>query len=85
MSARADLFHRLVVDAGLSPHWADRQIDDFAHELAEQIRAEAGRPRKLDESVMGRNLRRTRFRQAADLIDPHVGAGPVRPDEEPTP
>lgn len=65
MSARADLFHRLVVDAGLSPHWADRQIDNFAHELAD-------RPRRLTESSMARNLRRSRFRMAADLIDPRV-------------
>ena len=41
-SARDELFHRLVIDAGLSPHWANRQIDNFAHQLAEQQRNHFG-------------------------------------------
>lgn len=78
MSARDDLFHRLVVDAGLSPHWADRQIGNFAHELAEEIRAAwaAHDPKKPGNVTMLSAL------NAADLIDPSVS--PVRPDEEPT-
>ncbi len=85
MSARADLFHRLVVGAGLSPHWATRQIDAFAHELAEQQRAwadaEDKKPGGHDDSYDNGVI--SGARQAADLIDP--SAGPVRPDEGPTP
>ena len=77
MSARTDLFHRLVVDAGLSPHWADRQIDAFAHELAELQRL------RMDElDLTGRKARIVG--RIVDLIDPKKSAGPVRPDEETT-
>jgi len=80
MSARDDLFHRLVRGAGLSPHWADRQIDNFAHELAEEQRSyarEVGIPLEDGDIVSAGDV--------IDLIDPQLGAGPVRPDEEPTP
>lgn len=74
MSARADLFHRLVVDAGLSPHWADRQIDAFAHELAELQRL------RMDElDLTGQKARIVG--RIVDLIDP---VPPVRPGKETT-
>ena len=89
MSAREDLLD--VFDAGgcNDPRFtfeevADRILNAHAHELAEQIRVEADKPRRSDESRMGQRLRRTRYRSAADLIDPHASAVPVRPDEEPT-
>lgn len=55
-------------------------LDAFAHELAEQIRGWAAVQVGGDiEEIYG---------YAADLIDPesedYVGAGSVRPDEEPT-
>jgi hypothetical protein len=41
-TARDDLEVRLIRDAGLSPYWAKRQIDAFAHQLAEQQRNHFG-------------------------------------------
>ncbi|MFJ3037730.1 hypothetical protein [Streptomyces tendae] len=79
MSARDDLFHRLVVEGGLNPHWANRQIDAFAHELAEEQRAfvkEEGVPTGDDPYIVG-------VGDVIDLIDPRVG--PARPVGEPTP
>jgi hypothetical protein len=68
VSARADLFHRLVVDAGLSPHWADRQIDNFAHELAEQQRAHADDLDCYDGALYDGG----QLHSLPDLIDPEA-------------
>ena len=66
-TARADLFHRLVVDAGLSPHWANRQIDAYAHQLAELQRL---RMEELD--LTGQKARIVG--RIVDLIDPESEA-----------
>lgn len=60
---------------------AGRLVDEYAHELAEQQRAYAEEEWTGSDARM--ILRRRVARHLADLIDP--GAGPVRPDEEPTP
>ena len=67
-TALADLFHRLVVDAGLSPHWANQQINAYAHQLAEQIRNTPG-PNNPDDhwGFMDHGAD-----WAADLIDPQA-------------
>ncbi|MFF7881020.1 hypothetical protein ACH40F_07920 [Streptomyces sp. NPDC020794] len=61
----------------------EEMLDAFAHELAEQQRALADANDQLDHDhhVYGFS---GAVRQAADLIDPHASAGPVRPGEEPT-
>lgn len=57
----------------------DANLAAFAHELAEQQRAVNFD--WYEEHAEGAVIARDYL---ADLIDPHVGAGPVRPDEEPT-
>lgn len=61
-TARAHLIDR-VMEAGLSEHWATRQVDAFAHQLAEQQRYDA-KTRETALAEYGREL--------ADLIDPEV-------------
>ncbi|MDX2550142.1 hypothetical protein [Streptomyces stelliscabiei] len=75
--AERALFNRLVV-LGNPPSEVFKLIDDFAHELAEKIRAWAA-------VEVGGEIEEI-YGYAADLIDPEVDdeAGPVRPDEEPT-
>ncbi|MER6350635.1 hypothetical protein ABT186_01965 [Streptomyces sp. NPDC001634] len=84
MSARDELDHYLTF-SGHGPQKRKALIDAFAHELAEQQRMWAldyvgdGDNSSYDYTyavTLGAKL-------AADLIDP--GAGPARPDEEPTP
>jgi hypothetical protein len=66
-TARDDLEVRLIRDAGLSPHWAKRQIDAFAHQLAEKIRRELPDGPAVAGIVLTRSAA-----EAADLIDPEV-------------
>lgn len=65
---------------GLDEEDAGEFVDAFAHELAEKIRTEGAYWGEW--SAAGKV-----YRAAAKLIDPQVtvSAGPVRPDEEPTP
>jgi hypothetical protein len=80
MSARDELEHYLTF-SGHGPTKRKELIDAFAHELAEQIRGWAA-------VQVGGEVEEI-YGYAADLIDPesedYLGAGPVRPDEEPTP
>lgn len=62
MSAREDLIWRCT-QAGLSEEWATRQVDNFAHELAEKIRG--ANPDRSPDWSDGTDW-------AADLIDPRV-------------
>ncbi len=64
---------------GLDEEEAAELLDAFAHELAEQIRGWAA-------VQVGGEIEEI-YGYAADLIDPEADdyAGPVRPDEEPTP
>jgi len=62
MSAREDLENLLMGDLGMRGADADRIIDAYAHELAEEIR---------DESPQY-NSDWTCWNAAADLIDPEV-------------
>ena len=85
MSARDELLREMTHNhLYMDDDRAAELIDAFAHELAEQIRAdiipeldEYG-TREQQAEIDGR-------RGAADLIDPHISAGPVRPREENTP
>lgn len=87
MSAREKLYEAMAGGWSLThPEAASlyRIVDDVlrvhAHELAEEQRAfvkSEGVPTGDDPYVVG-------VRDVIDLIDPHVGAGPVRPDEKPT-
>lgn len=81
MTARDRLIEALKSPGlvGLRDEEADDLVADFAHELAEQQRAyarEVGVPLEDGNIVSAGDL--------IDLIDPRVGSGPVRPDEEPT-
>lgn len=67
-TALADLFHRLVADAGLSPHRANQQIDAYAHQLAQQIRNTPA-PNNPDD-YWGFMTHGADW--AADLIDPQT-------------
>ena len=80
MSAR-DALVAYLRRAGLSTPRAEANLDAFAHELAEQIRAEKGSG-TYEPGVYFRSG----MDYGADIIDPQAGAsaGPVRPDEEPT-
>lgn len=75
------LWHRLLA-AGASEDEATELMNGYAHELAERQRSLADANDELDHDhhVYGFS---GAVRKAADLIDP--SAGPVRPDEEPTP
>lgn len=78
VTARSRLLAYLQ-QTGLSTARAEANLDAFAHELAEQQRTyarEVGVPLEDGDIVAAGDV--------IDLIDPHVGAGPVRPDEEPT-
>lgn len=83
MSARERLVEALKNPGlvGFDEEGAAELIDSFAHELAEQIRQWAA-------IQVGGEIEEI-YGYAADLIDPqaedYIGAGPVRPDEEPTP
>lgn len=65
---------------GLDEEETAELIDAFAHELAEQIRAERGSG-TYEPGVYFRSG----MDYGADLIDPKATAGPGRPNEEPTP
>lgn len=80
MSARETLRREMTHNhLYMTDERADELINAFAHEMAEQIRAERGsgtyEPGVYFHGGMD---------YAADIIDPHASAGPVRPDEEPT-
>jgi hypothetical protein len=80
---RTDPRERLI--ASIDSTWAycelgatpEQLVDAFAHELAEKLRREADDLHQTEPGVV------KGLRIGADLIDPS-GAGPVRPDEEPT-
>lgn len=82
MSARERLAETLRNPGlvGLDEEEAAELIDGFAHELAEKIRGWAA-------VEVGGEIEEI-YGYAADLIDPqaedYIGAGPARPDEEPT-
>ncbi|MHC3450734.1 hypothetical protein [Streptomyces prasinus] len=64
MSARDDLIWRCM-QAGLSEEWATRQVDNFAHELAELQRL------RMDElDLTGQKARIVG--RIVDLIDPEA-------------
>jgi hypothetical protein len=68
-----------LLQAGVNRWSIEEMLNAFAHELAEQQRdyaREVGLPLEDGDTVAAGDV--------IDLIDPHVGAGPVRPDEEPT-
>lgn len=77
MTARDRLIEALKSPGlvGLRDEEADDLVADFAHELAEQQRAEG-------DSWGQRSAARKAYRAAADLIDPFISAGPARTDEE---
>ena len=56
MSARDDLIWRCT-QAGLSEEWATRQVDNFAHELAEKIQADMEEIRAADWGKSSRSKR----------------------------
>lgn len=83
MSAREKLFQTMaggwsLTQAEAAPLY--RAIDEFAHELAEEQRAFA----KSEGVSLGDDPYMVGLGDVIDVIDPHVGAGPVRPDEEQT-
>jgi hypothetical protein len=82
MSARADLLREMTHNhLYMDDERANELIDAFAHELAERLRNVHG----SGEGDAWNWWDAADIPAAcADLIDPHVGAGPVRPDEEPT-
>lgn len=65
-TARAHLIDR-VMEAGLSEHWATRQVDAFAHQLAEQQRYDA-----KTREIEGETALAEYGRELADLIDPEA-------------
>jgi hypothetical protein len=70
VSARRGLVGRLVL-LGLSEQAAERAVDAYAHELAEQIRARSQTgDRNWDAVTWTKGMR-----QAADIIDPEVSDG----------
>jgi hypothetical protein len=81
---------RRIVAALLTHGWERPDIEemlaDFAHELAGEIREErdAMREEKKDPRIAITEDSLGGMDYAASLIDPYH-AGPVRPDEEPTP
>jgi hypothetical protein len=86
-----------VIDTWLRQHFAEDVL--LRHQQAigrravteatNDLRAAAAAPRQPHESAMARNVRRIRFRQAADSIDPDNGGGPypssTATPEEPNP
>jgi hypothetical protein len=85
MSAYQDLMTALVTrrpdqSAADDERLVLAALAKHAHELAEQQRAyarEVGLPLEDGDIVAAGDI--------IDLIDPHVSAGPVRPDDEPKP
>jgi hypothetical protein len=73
-----------VIDAWLRQHFAEDVLLAYQQAIGERavteatgdLRAAADAPRQLDESRMAHNVRRIRFRQAADRIDPDKAGGP---------
>lgn len=82
MSARERLAETLRSPGliGLREEEAIELIDAFAHELAEEQRAFV----KREGVQTGDDPYTVGVRDVIDWIDPYFGAGPVRPDEEPT-
>ncbi|MFF5404603.1 hypothetical protein ACFY8K_16820 [Streptomyces misionensis] len=82
MSARADLLREMTHNhLYMTDERANELIDAFAHELAERLRSVHG----SGEGDAWNWWDAADIPGAcADLIDPHVSATPVRPDEEPT-
>lgn len=86
MSARERLYEAMAggwsltqVEAASLYQTIDSVLGLHAHELAEQQRAWA-----REHGMDIRNEDIVTVADVIDLIDPHVSAGPVRPDEETT-
>jgi hypothetical protein len=71
VSAREALIWRCT-QAGLSEHWATRQVDNFAHELAEKIMALRANVPDLKARQLFRDGYDAALMVAALEIDPEV-------------
>ncbi|MFE2382190.1 hypothetical protein [Streptomyces misionensis] len=78
--------HRKIVAALLAHGWdradAEEMLLDYASELTQVIREE--RKAMEAEAIPEHAHLLDGMAYAADTIDPHASAAPVRPDEEPT-